>query len=220
MAKLKLGDDVIVFLKELGISEDEWEYYLERNGHLIPTGNCTVKVDEIPEDLSFRYETQGSSKDIQNIVNQIRIKYGINAEMVLYKVNIFSDSRIDVKFIKPDDEDYNYFINNYDLISYELKYIREYNGMTDVIMYSKTRDISTSGTSFYTLDCDGNALVCSLKNRNWQQVSGMNDYVLLMFAAFREQGITFTNNTINEITDNFIKTRRPKSLERTKNIKE
>ena len=140
--------------------------------------------------------------------------------MILYMVHIFCNSCNNVKFIKRDDEDYNYFINNYDLISYELKYLREYNGMTDVIMYSKTRDLTLKGTSFYTLDLEGNVLVCSLANRNWQQVSGMNDYVLLMFAAFREQGITFTNNTINEITDNFIKTRRPKSLERTKNIKE
>lgn len=209
-------DEVITFTNEQG----EEEACSIENATIIPTskGKCTVKADEFPEELCFREVSQSPSQHIQNIVEQMKIRYGINVEMVLYMVHIFCNSFNNVKFIKRDDEDYSYFIDNRDLVSYELKYLREFNGMTDVIMYSKTRDLTFKGTSFYTLDLEGNVLVCSLMNRNWKQGTGMNNYVLLMLAGFREQGVTFTNKNINEITDKLIKERRkPKTLERTRN---
>ena len=206
----KLGDDVIAFLKGLGIPEEQWEEYLKRNSNLIPSSKKQDK--KFPIKLCFK-----PTSSIQNFLNDL----SSNTEMVLYMVSILKGLSISNKIIERDDENYGWIIDNSELDSYELRYIRKYDDTEDIIVYSKTRNNTLNSIFFYRFNKNGILVMRTLKNKTWKTMpTGMIDYVIQMFAGFREQGITFTNNTINEITDNFIKTRRPKTLERTKNIKE
>ena len=142
-----------------------------------------------------------------------------NTEMVLYMVSILKGLSISNKIIERDDEDYGWIIDNSKLDSYELRYVRKYDDKEeDIIIYSKTRNNTLNSIVFYRFNKKGNLVMRTIQNKKWKKIpTGMIDYVIQMFAGFREKGVTFTNNTINEITDNFIKTRRPKTLERTRN---
>lgn len=207
MTKSKLGDDVIAFLKGLGLPEEQWEEYLKRNSNLIPSSKKQDK--KFPIELCFK-----PTLSVQNFLNGL----SSNTEMVLYMVSILNGLGISNKIIERDDEDYGWIIDNSKLNSYELRYVRKYDDAKDIIIYSKTRNNTLNSIVFYRFDKKGILVMRTLKNKKWEKIpTGMIDYVIQMFAGFREKGVTFTNNTINEITDNFIKTRRPKTLERTRN---
>ena len=204
MTKLKLGDDVIDFLKGLGLPEEQWEEYLIRNSNLIPSSKKQGK--KFPIKLCFK-----PTLSVQNFLNGL----SSNTEMVLYIVSILKGLSISIKIIERDDEKYGWIIDNSKLRSYELRYVRKYDDTEDIIIYSKTRNNTLNSIVFYRFNKKGNLVMRTIKNKKWKKIpTGMIDYVMLMFAGFREKGVTFTNNTINEITDNFIKTRRPKTLER------
>ena len=99
-----------------------------------------------------------------------------------------------------------------------VKSLRGDNGMTDVIIYSKVGETRGTMISCYTLENEEVCKVCTLKDFIWKNNNSMVNFIIPMFRAFREQGITFANNAINEITDKLIKERRKhKTLERTRN---
>ena len=189
MTKLKSDDDVIVSLKEFGIPEEQDKKF--------------------PIKLCFK-----PTLSVQNFLNSL----SSNTEMVLYMVSILKGLSISNKIIERDDEDYGWIIDNSKLDSYELRYVRKYDDAEDVIIYSKTRNNTLNSIVFYRFNKKGALVMRTLKNKKSEEIpTGMIDYVMQMFAGFREKGVTFTNNTINEMTDKLIKERRPKTLERTRN---
>lgn len=210
-----VDNDTITFTNEKG----ELETCRGKNATIIPTGGCTVKEDEIPEKLCFRDVGQGDSKHPQNIARQMMAKYGTMPDMILYQVSILQGLNIETKIIEANDEEYGWIINNQKIGSYELKYFKEYNGIKDVIIYSKVGEANSKLISCYTFDKNGICRVRSMKDFKWRNCI-MTNYVIPMFAAFRKQGITFINDSINEITDSYLKERQTKPLIRKRVNKE
>lgn len=156
---------------------------------------------------------------VDNIARQMMAKYGTMPDMILYQVSILQGLNIETKIIEANDEEYGWIINNQKIGSYELKYFKEYNGIKDVIIYSKVGETNPKLISFYTFDKNGICRVRSMKDYKWRNCI-MTNYVIPIFAAFREYGITFINDSINDITDSYLKERQTKPLSRKRVNKE
>lgn len=95
--------------------------------------------------------------------------------------------------------------NDMMLTYYKLEYFREFDGVKDVIRYSKV-DKKNNIVSYYTIRNDS-AVTGSLDNDDeeisWNYNAEMLKFLLPRFKAFMDMGITFNNEDINQLCNNF-----------------
>ena len=199
--KSKLSLELIKFLNDRNIPEEDWEDYLRRN-------STTINVSEFPVvDSSF---TQGT-------MDEISLLSAINNKplMTLYETNIMGDTNI-------DSEQGNTLLR-FGLKSkspyYKLEYFKELNGREDVIKETLISPDKDNVISYYTIYGEGDkahALTATSRNDyilsfRWRPNYDIMSFVLVRFKAFKDKGITFSNDNINTLIDEYNKIIKPKT---------
>lgn len=119
----------------------------------------------------------------------------IEPQAVLYEYN-----NIEVYSFSPDIETLTkvekFFNKSY--LTHRLEYFREFDGETDVIRYSRCNNKNI--VSYYAIK-NGIAVCGVMKDGEieWSYMEGMTNFITLRFKAFKEQGITFVNDELNNI---------------------
>ena len=87
---------------------------------------------------------------------------------------------------------------NKSYLTHRLEYFREFDGETDVIRYSRCNNSEI--VSYYTIR-NGIALCGFMKDGEicWEYMEGMTNFVIPRFKAFKDNGITFATEEINDL---------------------
>ena len=202
--KSKLSLELIKFLNDRNIPEEDWEDYLRRN-------STTINVSEFPVvDSSF---TQGT-------MDEISLLSAINNKplMTLYETNIMGVTNIGsekgntlLRFGQKRKSPY-----------YKLEYFREFNGQEDVIketLISPDKDNVISYYTIFNIAGETYGLTATTQNDDisgfkWNLNCGVIPFVIARFKAFKDKGITFTNDNINTLIDEYNKNIKPKTRAR------
>ena len=92
----------------------------------------------------------------------------------------------------------NNFPDDHKILTHKLEYFKEFDGETDVIRYSRCNNKNI--VSYYTIK-NGIAACGVMKDReiDWSYIDEMTNFVKSRFKAFKDQGITFVNDELNNI---------------------
>ena len=96
--------------------------------------------------------------------------------------------------------------NDEQALSHKLEYFIYFNGENDVIRYTNCNNKKI--VSYYTIR-DGRVLCGFVRDGEieWFPVDGMLNFVILRFEAFKDIGITFVTEEINNLCKEKINTR-------------
>lgn len=119
----------------------------------------------------------------------------IEPQAVLYEYN-----NIEGYSFSPDIETLTklekFFNKSY--LTHRLEYFREFDEETDVIRYSRCNNKNI--VSYYAIK-NGIAVCGVMKDGeiDWSHIEEMTDFVISRFEAFKNHGITFVNDELNNI---------------------
>lgn len=118
-------------------------------------------------------------------------------QIVLYELGGMGS----LNFISATEEAFNKIISNMKVPYCKLEYFRELDGVKDVIKYSKM-DKNNNIISYYTIR--DNDVITGLMvddEINWSYNDGMFNFILIRFKAFKDMGIVFNYDGLNQLTD-------------------
>ena len=95
----------------------------------------------------------------------------------------------------------NNFPDDHKILTHKLEYFKNFDGETDIIRYSRCNNSKI--VSYYTIR-NGIALCGFMKDGEicWEYMEGMTNFVIQRFKAFKDNGITFATEKINNLFNN------------------
>lgn len=193
--KSKLSPKLIKFFKDRNIPEEKWEEYLEKN--------CTT--------IDVNKFLEGDNSFLESTMEEIALLTVKNNKpaMTLYETNIMGFTNIGGE----KGNDYLRLVQRSKLPYYKLEYFKEFNGQKDVIKETRIIPDEENVILYYTIcnqEDETYVLTATLRNDDvfyfsWEQNYGMVSFVIVRFKAFRDRGVTFINDNINTLVDEYPK---------------
>lgn len=193
--KSKFSLELIKFLSDRNIPEEKWEEYLEQNSTMIDISKFSV-VDNLL---------------LQDAIAEMSLSCVKNNKpiMTIYETNVMGVTNFgDLK-----GNNFLRLVQRCQLPYYKLEYFKEFNGQKDVIKETMITPDKENVISYYAIsNQEDEPYVLTATSRNddildfsWKQNYGVISFVVVRFKAFRDRGVTFINDDINILVDEYTK---------------